>query len=236
MNDQELAVKLECDHFESDDRRGFEVIGAILKAQGAVIRELGDARHLGTYLRTLLVASLLFSAAYGAILGLFHPGWQTLFASAKIAIVVVGTALLCTPTFYVFNSILGSRLSFAQSASIVLLMVASAGLILLAFAPISWLFTMTTGGAVFLRLFHLVVFGIAIVFGAHVLGVARRYLLYLKPERPAIHTAFLRVWFGIVLIVAFQMAFYLRPILTPGPFHTGDRGIFLEGLKYFVGL
>lgn len=235
MSDQPWVTKLECDQFETEDRREVQVIGAILKAQGAVIRELGNAQHLGTYLRALLFASLCFSAAYGAILGLFHPGWQTLFASVKIALVVVGTALLCTPTFYVFNSILGSRLTFSQSASIVLLMVASAGLILLAFAPISWLFTMTTGGAVFLRLFHLAVFGIAIVFGAHVLDVARRYLLYLKPERPAIHTAFLRVWFGIVLLVAFQMAYYLRPILTPGPFHTGQRGIFLDGARYFFG-
>ena len=55
---------------------------AILKSQGAVLRDLNQGRNLGAYLANLTLAALLFSAAYGAVLGTFQPGLQTLYAAA----------------------------------------------------------------------------------------------------------------------------------------------------------
>ncbi|MBI2898620.1 MAG: hypothetical protein HYY17_00375 [Planctomycetes bacterium] len=231
--DEILVERLERDEFDSAAAGGFAVVGAILKAQGAVIRDVNAGRNLRTHLRGFFAAALVFSAVYGAIMGLFQPGLQTLYAALKVPVVVLGTALLCTPTFYVFNSILGSRLTLAQSAAVVLLFAASATLILVAFAPIAWLFTMTTGGPAFLRIMHLLVFTIAIAFGAHVLRVTRKYLLHLDLSRTAIHAGFARLWFWIVLFVAFQMAYYFRPLVTPGPFHSGERGLFVEALGWF---
>lgn len=225
---EKLLGKLERDQYDGDDPRGLAVVGAILKAQGAVIRDVAQERRLVRTIASLFGASLLFTALYGAILGLFQPGLQTLFAAAKLPIVVLGTALLCTPTFFVFNSILGSRLSFGQTVAIVLLMVTAAALILVAFAPIAWLFTMTTGGVTFLTGLHLLVFLIAIVFGIHVLRTTRTYLNYLNLSHTPIHAPFLRAWYVIVLFVALQMAYVFRPLLVAGPFFTGERGLFWE--------
>lgn len=232
--DERLLERLERDEFDSDSAGAFGVVGAVLKAQGAVIRDVQRERNLGRYIANLFAAALLFSAAYGAILGLYEPGRQTLFAALKLPIVVLGTAFLCTPTFYVFNSILGSRLTLAQTLVVVLLLVAAATLILVAFAPIAWLFTATTGGPVFLRILHLAVFTIAILFGAHVLRVTRKYLFYLNLSYTPIHPGFVRVWFLIVLVVAFQMAWYFRPLVEAGPFHSGERGLFLEAIGQIV--
>lgn len=228
---EELLARLERDEFDSDAAGGFAVVGAVLKAQGAVIRDLSAGRNLGRYLWGFFGTVLVFFAAYGAILGMYRPGFQILYSAAKLPIVVLGTAALCTPTFYVFNSILGSRWTFAQTATLVLLFAASSTLIFVAFAPIAWLFTVTTGGALFLRILHLAVAAIAVAFGAHVLSVTRKYLSYLDRTQTPVHGGFVVVWLAIVLGVAMQMAWYFRPLIEPGPFHTGERGMFLEALS-----
>jgi len=231
-----LIEKLAKDEFDSDAlRRGalgpFSVVGAVLRAPGAFIRDLRVGRNLGGYAGSLVLTTILFSAGYGAILGLFQPGVQTLFAAAKLPVVVLGTALLCTPTFYVFNGILGSKFTFRQTLAAVLWLSAAVALVLVAFAPISWFFTVSTRGPGFLAFLHVLVFFIAVSYGIHTLNTARRYLGHLDGTHTPIHGGFLFLWFVIVLFVGLQMAYILRPFLEPLPdhrFYLGERGLFLE--------
>lgn len=228
--------KLELDHFDSDGlRRGalgpFSVVAAVLRAPGAFIRDLNVARNLAGYTFSLALTAILFSAAYGAILGLFQPGIQTLFAAAKLPVVVLGTAFLCTPTFYVFNGILGSKFTFRQTLAAVLWLSAAVALVLVAFAPIAWFFTVSTRGPGFLTFLHVFVFSIALSYGVHTLNTARRYLGHLDGTHTPIHGGFLFLWFIIVLFVGLQMAYILRPFLEALPdhrFYLGERGLFLE--------
>jgi hypothetical protein len=233
--------KLERDEFDSDGLRGligrFSVVAAILRAPGALIRDLKGERNLVNYAASLALTTILFSAAYGAILGMFQPGLQTLFAAEKLPIVVLGTALLCTPTFYVFNAILGSKFTFRQTLAAVLFLSASIALVLVAFAPITWFFTVSTRGPGFLTFLHVFVFFIAAVYGIHSLNTARRYLDHIDRTHTPINGAFLFLWFIIVLFVALQMAYYLRPFLEPLPDHhffLAERGLFFEAFgTYF---
>lgn len=222
--------------FDSDVlRRGLfgplSVAGAILKSQETVSRDLAAERNLGGYVSSLFLTSFLFSAGYGAVLGMFQPGLQTLFAAAKLPIVVLGTALLCTPTFYVFNSILGSPLTFPQTSAVVLLMTGSATLILAAFAPIAWFFTVSTGGSTFLMILHVLIFLIATVYAMRMLGATREALNQVLGTDRSIRSSFLRLWFVIVLFVGLQMAYSFRPFIVEGPFHTGERGLFVESIR-----
>ncbi len=231
-----MIEKLDQDEFDSDGLRRsalgpFSVVAAVLRAPGAFIRDLKAERNLTGYALSLILTTILFSAAYGAILGMFQPGLQTLFAAAKLPIVVLGTALLCTPTFYVFNGILGSKFTFRQTLTAVLWLSAAVALVLVAFAPITWFFTVSTRGPGFLAFLHVAVFLIAAVYGIHSLNTARKYLDHIDQTQTPIHGAFLFLWFVIVLFVALQMAYYLRPFLEPLPdrrFFLGERGLFLE--------
>jgi hypothetical protein len=68
-------------------------------------------------------------------------------------------------------------------------------------------------------------------YGIHSLNTARKYLDELETSHTPIHGAFLFLWFIIVLFVALQMAYYLRPFLEPLPDHRfflAERGLFLE--------
>src|SRR6185295_2692196 len=212
----------------------FSVVAAVLRAPGAFIRDLNIGRNLSAYIFSLTVTTLLSPAAYGAILGLFQPGIQTLFAAAKLPIVVLGTALLCTPTFYVFNAILGSKFSFRQTLTAVLFLSVSIALVLVAFAPIAWFFTVSTNGPGFLVGLHLFVFFVAALYGIHSLNTARKYHDHIETEHTPIHAAFLFLWFLIVLFVALQMAYYLRPFLDAPKdlrFFLGERGLFIDSLR-----
>ncbi len=230
-----LFARLEQDRFDPGAMGPFAVAGAVLKAQGAVIRDVQQGRRLPAYLGGLFLSTLFLSAGYGAILGLFQPGLQTLYAALKVPIVVLGTALLCTPTFFVFNSILGSKLTLHQTLAAVLFLSASAALVLVAFAPIAWLFTVSTEGPGFLRVLHLLVFLIAAAYGLRSLNTARKYLNYIDATQTPIHGKLLLLWSGIALFVALQMAWYFRPLLVPGPFHSGQRGLFFDALSLWAG-
>lgn len=226
-----IFEKLDRDEFDSDGLRGLSVVAAVLRAPGALVRDLRVGRNLSAYLFSLILTTLLFSSAYGAILGLFKPGIQTFFAAAKLPIVVLGTALLCTPTFYVFNAILGSKFTFRQTLTVVLFLSVSVAIVLVAFAPISWFFTVSTNGPGFLTFLHVLVFFIAALYGLHSLNTARKYLDHLEQDFTPINGAFLFLWSIIVLIVGLQMAYHLRPFLEPlpdGRFMLGERGLFFE--------
>jgi hypothetical protein len=233
-----MLEKLSRDEFDSDAlSRGlagrFSVVAAVLRAPGALVRDLRVERNLSNYVFSLILTTILFTAAYGAILGMFKPGLQTLFAAAKLPLVVLGTALMCTPTFYVFNAILGSKFTFRQTLTAVLFLSVSVALVLVAFAPITWFFTVSTQGSGFLTVLHVFVFCIAALYGIHSLNTARKYLNHLEEEYTAISGAFLFLWFLIVLFVGLQMAWYLRPFLEPLPDHRfflGERGLFFESL------
>jgi hypothetical protein len=144
---------------------------------------------------------------------------------------MLGTAFLCTPTFYVFNAILGSKFTLKQTVAAILFLAALSALVLMAFAPIAWFFTVSTGGIGFLTSLHLFILHVAVSYGVRSLNQARKYLSHLDETQTPIHGGFLILWFVIVLFVALQMAYYLRPFFEPLPDHrffTGERGLFLD--------
>jgi hypothetical protein len=225
------ALKL----FEAFDRQTvisahpFRLPGALLHAPGPLIRGLGDEAGIAGRVAALFLVSVALSAVYGAVLGLYQPGLQTLFAAVKVPIIVTGSALLCTPTLYVFNGLAGSRLCYLQTVGLALLTAAALGLMLTAFAPIVWFFGVSTEGLGFMIILHAAVFAVAVGFGLRTLNVARHYLEF-RGGRAVLGPGLFFLWSLLVVLVGAQMAYWFRPLLTPGPFHTGQRGLFLEFL------
>ena len=224
--------------FETYDRPALTSGGPIgltaelLRNPGQLLRDIGGGERSAVRVAALLAVTTAFCAAYGAVLGLFSGGAQTLLAAAKVPIIVAGSAILCTPTLYVFNALSGSRLSYLQTVGLALLMSAALSLMLVAFAPIVWFFGVSTEGSSFMRTLHLVVFAVASGFGLRMLNVGRRYLEF-KGGGPVLGSGLFFLWSNLVVVVGLQMAWWFRPLLSPGPFHTGQRGLFLD---FFQGL
>jgi len=221
--------------FEAYDRQSLpsgnplQLAGALLRAPGQLLRDLGADERVPERAAALFLLSAAFCAGYGAILGLFSGGLQPLMAAAKLPIIVTGSALLCTPTLYVFNGLSGSRLSYLQTVGLALLMSAALGLMLVAFAPIVWFFGVSTEGSAFMKALHLAVFAVAAGFGLRTLNVARRYMEF-RGGSAVLGTGLYTLWSLLVVLVGLQMAWWFRPLLSQGPFHTGQRGLFFDFL------
>jgi hypothetical protein len=221
--------------FEAFDRQSLAsggplgLAGALLREPGQLLRDVGSGNRIAARAVGLLAVSVAFCAAYGAILGLFAGGMQPLLAAAKVPIVVAGSALLCTPTLYVFNALSGSKLTYLQTVALAMLTASALGLMLVAFAPIVWFFGVSTEGAAFMRTLHVAVFGVATIFALHMLNVARRYLQF-RDGNPVLGPGLFFTWSILVVLVGLQMGWWFRPLLAQGPFHLGQRGLFLEFL------
>ena len=83
------------------------------------------------------------AALYGAALGAWHGGRQTLYAAIKLPVVLLLTSALTLLLNWLVGTILGLRLGFVHVAVLTLVALATAGLPLASLAPIAWFFTVS---------------------------------------------------------------------------------------------
>ena len=93
----------------------------------------GDVQPLA---RTLLMSTLVCSAVFGACLGSYRGGLQTLFAMVKFPVVILLTAAFTVPALSAMKSALGVRTSLVRDAALVLAALALATLVMAAAAPL----------------------------------------------------------------------------------------------------
>ena len=183
-------------------------IAGVLGNPEGVIRQVCASRRLGAQGAFLLLLALGGTALYGFGAGCFVDWQVALLDAVKTGGIVLFSYLLCLPTLYVFASIAGCRVGFAQLAQIGLVVLSGIGCILAALAPVLWLFAVSTESAALFILLAFVLVVVAVALGARTLGGA------VKAE--AVNTtAGLSAWFVIFLVVALQAITLVRPMLSP---------------------
>ena len=207
-------------------------VGAgLLRAQGAVARDLFGDRNLNTYIAGCGLITVFASLLYGAILGSVGGAGEVVHAAIKFPVVIVGACAICLPSFYVFQALTGARLSLKQALASVLMLGAAAGLILLGCAPIAWFFSVSTtaDSGAFLGLMHAVVIALSTTFGFHFIARTHRYVSWKHGER-LFDGRVLALWFVLLVLVAAQMAHYLGPLDNERGMFETERGFFLSAL------
>ncbi|MHC4662159.1 MAG: hypothetical protein ACYS8W_10760 [Planctomycetota bacterium] len=209
----------------------FLVVEGMLKDREVVLENIAKRSGLGLFASNMLIVSIVFTAVYGAVLGGF-AGWQQLgYVAIKLPIVLIATFLVCFPTFYIFNALLGSRLTMAQAFSMLICLTGTTAVLLLGFASIALVFTLSTESLAFMVVLHLIIIALSTLAGFRVLYQARGYLLSrFRTGRPG-SVSFLDIWVIIYTAVGCQIFTYLRPYLYEGPFFEGKRRLFLEVFK-----
>jgi hypothetical protein len=97
---------------------------------------LTDAADPASLARTLLYTIVGGAASFGAALGFFHGGWQTLFSAVKLPIVVLLTAMLATAARAGLSAALGRPRDPRPHLLLTLLVVARGCLVLAATTPV----------------------------------------------------------------------------------------------------
>ncbi len=135
---------------------------------------------------------------YGACMGSFALAntpdktialLQTLSSMGKVPILFFATLLVTFPSLYVFNALVGSRLTLVSVWRLLISALAVMMTILSSLGPIVAFFSISTTNYPFMLLLNVVVFGLSGFLGLKfLLGTLQRLtvVLYEKPDAPAV--------------------------------------------------
>lgn len=180
-------------------------IDAILRQPRRLIFQLRQP-DAGKLVARMFFVSVVCSLVYGVVAGTFSGGVQLWAAPCKITAGLMISALISLPCLYIFTCLSGSQARLIEVcghlAGLLMLMT----ILLVAFAPVAWIFSQSIGSLAWMGTLHLVFWFIASFFGLRFMGAGFSY-------SNARSRAGLYTWAVIFMLVAVQMTTALQPIL-----------------------
>ena len=176
-------------------------VEALLRSPLSLLQALPEKRQL---ILPLLLLALFSAGVLGLVFGTYSGGTQLWSAPLKVGGGLLLAALICFPSLYVFSCLANSPLRLNGIAAAYLCFLALLGLLLIAFAPILWIFTQSSNSLPFVGFLALVVWLLSFVLAS---GLLR------KLTKRAHSSWQVHLWLLIFLTVTLQMSTALRPIL-----------------------
>lgn len=183
----------------------WSVSEGMLKTPGRLVYEMREGRSRQVMISLALLALVCF-VAYGATVGTFSMGRQLWVAPLKLGLGIFLSAVICFPSLFIFSCLSGVECRLKETAGILLGLLALTGLLLVGFAPVSWIFSQSTNSMVFMGVLHLIIWAVSLGYGLRFLG---RSFTLLSRQRGR----HLVVWGIIFTLVTLQMTATLRPLL-----------------------
>lgn len=194
------------------------VLEALLKHPGCIIHELQQNRATSLSI-WLLILGLAGMAFYGVVIGTLSGGSQLLIAPAKMMLGSLLAMLICLPSLYIFSCLDGVEARIRTVIGMMFAAVCLTALLLIGFAPVSWIFSQSTDSVALMGTLHLLFWLIGVSFGLRLLAAAGSHLGHGGSRH-------LKIWNVIFVLVCLQMMTALRPII-------GKSDTFLPGEKKF---
>lgn len=164
----------------------------------------------------LAATAAVCAALYGLAIGMVH---SPLFAArnlVKLPLLLLATAALCGPAYYLLARLLGARAGAGALLRLVLRMFHDTALLLAALAPASLFLALTLrrpDGAGLADYPLFLGLNVTFVAAAGALALARQARGLLRAQRIGLRRGLLVVasWLAVTLLVGGQWAWYLRP-------------------------
>jgi hypothetical protein len=217
------------------------VIERILRDREGMWEQVHSGRSLRQLIASLLICAVIALGVFGAVLGAQGEQWQIIASAVKLPVLFLLTLLICLPTLYLFNLVLGARLSVLQATALMAAAVTVTSVLTLAFAPISLFFLITAPDYSFYKLLNVAILALSGVVGLGFLVDGMRSLNKLAvtaPAKPAltaapmaedgedrkpvpaivtaepqVNMALVRIWVLLFGFVGTQLAWTLRPFV-----------------------
>jgi hypothetical protein len=168
----------------------FRQLDSVLRGQ-ATRAEIITSGQLEVSSRAMLVGVLLLGAFYGACMGCYNVvtgdgAWLQIVSSAmKVPALFLLTLAVTFPSLYVFNALVGSRLSLVNMLRLIMAAIGVMIAVLAGFGTIVAFFNFTTTSYPFILLLNVVVFAAAGVLGlSFLLQTLRRLVEPIRPDEP----------------------------------------------------
>jgi hypothetical protein len=150
---------------------------------------------------------------YGMVMGSYHSFLQSAVAGLKVVFLFLCTLLICFPSFFIIQQVLGSKMSLRQMMIIVLSGFVLTSVIALSFSPVVIFFQITGGNYHFLQLLHVAIFIFSGIFGMRLIVDALKFACEKKSIYPQIGVNVFRIWILVLAFVGIQLSWNLRPFL-----------------------
>jgi len=193
----------------------------LLKNPMRIVYELMEGRSTKVMLQLWGVA-ILGLAAYGVVVGMFSGGAQLWAVPLKVVGGTLFSALICLPSLYIFAALSGAEVHLKGVLGLIAASIGLQALLLIGFAPVSWVFTVSTESFGFMGSLPFLIWVTAMLFGLTVIYNGLRLQQKVRGD-------VMFFWFFIFIIVSLQMSTTLRPII--GEF---EPGIFAEEKRFFL--
>jgi hypothetical protein len=198
-------------------------IGLILKSPKSFARYVAEDRVDLQPSLILLTTSVGLYSLYGLAMGCFAGGNSLWQATLKAPLILLGTMAICGPSLHLLLCLSGVAASFRQVVAMVAGMAGLSSVVMVGFAPVAWLFGVSTSSVAFMAFFHTAVWCVA-------LGYGLRILSHTVPGgfrecKPMI------AWAAMLLVLCAQMATFYRPMLgvtVTKDFRDGKRTFFFQ--------
>lgn len=173
-------------------------------------------------MRRLVGLALAAMVVVGLVIASFSGGVQLFAVPLKLCIGLAVCAALCLPSLYVFSSVAGAGQSLRETGLAMAMGIALICVLLVALAPVTWLFSQSTDDVVILGILNIVALLASAIVGVRLIG---RVLRAINGRT----IAGVGVWGVMFVLVMLQMTTTLRPLV--GPFEgvwTQQRMFFLQ--------
>ncbi|HKY05619.1 MAG TPA: hypothetical protein VJQ56_12055 [Blastocatellia bacterium] len=194
-----------------------------------------------------LVVALPLAALYGIGIGIGADIKTALYDGVKLSLVLVASAAICLPSFYVFSALAGARFAALEAARAVSGFILLTSIIWAALAPVTGFFTASVPSGAFLTVLHAAALLLGFAIGGLTLGRAlvrpapRSFEPGAKQETlesasagsevARVSRGFYVVWFAVYSVVVCQLFVDFTPFIETGPFLRPERVLFLDLLK-----
>ncbi len=208
----------------------------------------------GVAVADALLVALPLAALYGIGMGLGAGMRTAMYNGLKLSIVLVASAAICLPSFYVFSALAGSRFSLREATRAIAGYVVITSIIWAALAPVTGFFTASVASGGFLVSLHIIALFLGFALGGSILGRAltspakRQQIIpekasledvleldlearieEIKPVR--VSPAFYVIWFMVYAAVVSQLFVDFTPYLEARSFWRPERALFLDVVR-----
>lgn len=196
------------------------LLDQLLRNRDAVIDRIFAGQVVNQQLRSFLLASVLLSGFYGLSMGLmgFRHSWdvgllQMASSALKVPLLFLLSTAICFPVLYIVQVLMGARLAFMQTLTLILMALTLNSILLASCAPIAFFFVVTGSTHNFIKLLHVGIFSFAGLWSMLSLWLGLRTMCEKSSLYPPLAVRILKVWILVFAFVGTQMAWSLRPFV-----------------------
>lgn len=185
----------------------------IFQKRDVYLEKVSEDSYPKAIIKGQIIFIFLAAFIYGVIMGSYNGVAQAFSSGIKLIALIFLTLLICFPSFYVVQLLLGSKIKLQQLIIILLGSFVMLTTILVAFAPITLFFQLSNSPYSFLQLLHFFVFVFAGAWSMRTVAEILKIACEKKNIYPKIGLIIFRVWIFILAFVGIQLSWNLRPFI-----------------------